>query len=145
MKYEKLVKIKLLHVNAQMPRKIIDTDACYDVVAISKEDLGDGRIKYRCGLAFELPKGTQLDIRPRSSIFKTGLVLCNSIGTLDEEYRGELMVFFYHIIKTLPPYEIGDRIAQIQLRTREDAEFLNVDELSNTERGSGGFGHTGNK
>ena len=139
----KSVKIKLLHPNAQIPKKIIDSDACYDVVATNIEILGDGRIKYGLGFALELPPFTQLDIRPRSSIHKTGLILSNCIGTGDEEYRGEYMAYFYHIIPTLSPYKIGDRILQIQLRNREDINFIESEELSETERSCGGFGHTG--
>ena len=120
----KSVKIKLINPNAKLPIKIIETDACYDVFATSIEDFGDGRIKYGLGFTLELPEYTQLDIRPRSSIHKTGLVLSNSIGTGDEDYRGEYMCIFYHVIPTLPPYVIGDRIAQIQLRNRENINFI---------------------
>jgi dUTP pyrophosphatase len=141
----KSIKIKLLHPNAQIPKKVIDTDACYDVVAISKEDLGDGRIHYGLGFALELPENTQLDLRPRSSIHKTGLILSNCVGTGDEEYRGEYQAFFYHVIPTLPPYNVGDRILQIQLKTREDVVFEITDELSDTQRGTKGFGSTGSK
>lgn len=141
----KSIKIKLLHQNAQIPKKIINTDACYDVVATSREDLGDGRIKYGLGFSMELPKFTQLDLRPRSSIHKTGLILSNCIGTGDEDYRGEYMVIFYHVIPSLPPYNVGDRILQIQLRNREDIDFIQVQELSDTDRGTGGFGSTNNK
>ena len=137
------VRIKLIHPDAKIPEKIINTDACYDVVAISKEDLGDGRIKYGLGFSLEIPDSTQIDIRPRSSIHKTGLILSNSIGTGDEGYRGEYMMFFYHVIPTLPVYEIGDRVGQIQLRSREDIRFIPALELSETDRGTGGFGHTG--
>ena len=140
----KVIKIKLLHPNAQVPKKVIDTDACYDVIAVSKEDLGDGRIHYGLGFALEIPENTQLDLRPRSSIHKTGLILSNCIGTGDEEYRGEYQAYFYHLIPTLPPYEVGDRILQIQLRTREDVIFKITEELSETKRSNGGFGHTGN-
>jgi dUTP pyrophosphatase len=139
----KTVKIKLLHPNARIPKKMIDTDACYDVVAVSKKDLGDGRIHYGLGFALEIPENTQLDLRPRSSIHKTGLILSNCIGTGDEEYRGEYQAFFYHIIPTLPPYEIGDRILQIQMRTREDVVFEITNELSETNRGTDGFGSSG--
>ena len=139
----KLIKIKLLHPNAQIPKKAIDTDACYDVIAVSKEDLGDGRIHYGLGFALEIPDGTQLDLRPRSSIHKTGLILSNCIGTGDEEYRGEYQAFFYHIIPTLPPYEIGDTILQIQLKTREDVNFILTEKLSETKRGNKGFGSSG--
>jgi dUTP pyrophosphatase len=139
----KTVKIKLLHPDAQIPRKIIDSDACYDVVAVSKRDLGDGRIHYGLGFALEIPENTQLDLRPRSSIHKTGLILSNCIGTGDEEYRGEYQAFFYHVIPTLPPYNVGDRILQIQVKTREDVIFEITDNLSETDRGPQGFGHTG--
>jgi dUTP pyrophosphatase len=138
----KPVKIKLLHSNAQIPKKIIETDACYDVIATSREDFGDGRIKYGLGFALELPVFTQLDLRARSSIHKTGLILSNCIGTGDEDYRGEYMAIFYHVIPTLPPYNVGDRILQIQLRNREDINFIEVQELSDTQRGTGGFGST---
>lgn len=141
----KIVKIKLLHPDAKIPIKAIDNDACYDVFAVSKEEYGDGRIKYGLGISLEIPEYTQVDVRPRSSIHKTGLILCNSIGTGDEGYRGEYIMFFYHVIKTLKPYDIGDRIGQIQVRNREDIQFINVDELSETERGEGGFGHSGLK
>jgi dUTP pyrophosphatase len=139
----KVIKIKLLHSNAQVPKKVIDTDACYDVIAVSKEDLGDGRIHYGLGFALEIPENTQLDLRSRSSIHKTGLILSNCIGTGDEEYRGEYQAFFYHVIPTLPPYEVGDRILQIQLKTREDVIFKITKELSETKRGKEGFGSTG--
>lgn len=139
----KTIKIKLLHPNAQIPKKVIDTDACYDVVAISKRDWGDGRIHYGLGFALELPENTQLDLRPRSSIYKTGLILSNCIGTGDEEYRGEYQAFFYHVIPTLPPYNVGDRILQIQLKTREDVVFEITDELSETKRDIKGFGSSG--
>ena len=139
----KEVKIKLLNELAKMPVRVHEDDACYDVVATSKKDLGDGRIQYGLGISFELPPNSQLDFRSRSSIHKTGLILSNGIVTGDEGYRGEYAVVFYHIVKELPPYEVGDRIVQLQLRSREDVEFVPVDDLSDTVRGSGGFGSTG--
>jgi dUTP pyrophosphatase len=139
----KIVKIKLLDKNAKIPNKINDTDACYDVVATSREDYGDGRIKYGLGFALELPLSTQLDLRARSSVHKTGLILSNCIGTGDEEYRGEYMAIFYHVIPTLPPYDVGDRILQIQLRNRENIGFVLTSELNKTSRDLGGFGSTG--
>jgi len=138
------VKIKILNKEAQVPKRALENDACYDVVATSKKNLGDGRIQYGLGFALEIPENTQADFRSRSSIHKTGLVLANSIGTIDEGYRGEIGAVFYHVIPTLPPYEIGDRILQMQIRSREDVDFEVVDELSVTDRGLGGFGSTGN-
>jgi dUTP pyrophosphatase len=137
------VKIKLLTPNAKIPKRALQNDACYDVVATSRKVLGDGRIQYGLGFALEIPENTQADFRPRSSIHKTGLILANSIGTIDEGYRGEIGAVFYHVIPTLPEYEVGDRILQMQIRTREDVIFEETDELSNTDRGDGGFGSTG--
>jgi dUTP pyrophosphatase len=139
----KQIKVKLLNENSKLPKRFIDNDACYDVYAVSKNDLGDGRIEYGLGLAFEIPENTQLDFRPRSSIHKTGLILSNCIVTGDEGYRGEYKSVFYHVIKSLPPYEVGDRILQLQLRTREDVVFEVVENLTDTVRGDGGFGSTG--
>jgi dUTP pyrophosphatase len=137
------VKLRLLYNESIIPKKSHNTDACYDVVATSKTIYGDGRIQYGLGFSLELPENTQLDIRSRSSIHKTGLILSNGIGTGDEGYTGEYSVIFYHVIKSLQPYEIGDRVAQIQLKSREDIEFILVDELIKTERNDGGFGSTG--
>lgn len=136
------VKIKLLHANASIPKKSFNTDACYDVVATSVKSYGDGRYEYGLGFSLELPENTQLDLRPRSSIHKTGLILSNCIGTGDEGYTGEYKAVFYHVIKTLPIYNVDDRILQIQVRSREDVEFVLADELSESERGDGGFGST---
>lgn len=139
------IKIKKLHPNAKIPQRAHDTDACYDVWAVSKEHLGDGRIKYGLGFALELPNKTQLDLRARSSIHKYGLILTNSVGTGDFSYRGEYQAVFYKIIPTLPDYEVGDRILQIQIPGHFDLEFEEVDELTPTERGSGAYGSTGTK
>lgn len=138
------VKIKFIGSDRHFPKKSHETDACYDVIATSKHDYGDGRIEYGFGFALQIPPDTQLDIRPRSSIHKTGLILSNSIGTGDEGYIGEYKVVFYHVLPHLKPYEIGDRVAQIQLKTREDvSEFEEVEELSESNRGTGGFGSSG--
>lgn len=136
------VKIKLIHTK-QLPHKAHDSDACYDAIATSKIEYGDGRIEYGLGFSLELPPNTQLDLRARSSIHKTGLILSNGIGTGDEGYTGEYKVVFYHIIPTLKPYEIGDRVAQIQLKSRQDMDLIVTSELSETVRGTNGYGSTG--
>ena len=125
------------------PSKGTSESACYDVVATSVENLGDGRIVYGTGLHLSPTAMTQIDLRARSSIHKTGLILANGIGTGDEDYTGEYKVVFYHVIKELEPYKIGDKILQIQVVDRSDIEFVEVDSLEETERGDGGFGSTG--
>ena len=84
-----------------------------------------------------------IDFRPRSSIYKTGMVLCNSVGTGDRSYTGEYAAYFYHVMPNMPKYEVGDRVAQMKIGITIPIEFLEVDELNETERGDGGFGSTG--
>ena len=84
-----------------------------------------------------------MTIRPRSSICKTGMILSNSIGTIDYGYRGEITAVFYHVIPSLPIYKVGDRIAQIHIDITAKLDFVEVDELSQTERSDGGYGSTG--
>jgi len=147
------IGIKLLHPNAQVPKKANPTDSCYDVVAVRREELWTddvyygGRIygyEYHLGFALDLPSNTELQVRARSSIFKTGLILSNGIGTGDEGYTGEYSVVFYHVVPELPPYEVGDRVAQIMCSNRADIDFNLVEELPDKDRGSKGWGSTGN-
>lgn len=83
-----------------------------------------------------------IDFRPRSSIWKTGLTLSNCEGTIDELYRGEVMAYFYEVIPGKEKYKVGDRIGQIKLGFTLPIEFEEVNELSETTRGEGGFGST---
>lgn len=84
-----------------------------------------------------------IDLRPRSSVWKTGMVLANSQGTIDEGYTNEISAIFYHIMPNMPKYEVGDKIGQIKIGATFPIEFIEVDSLDSTERGDGGFGSTG--
>ena len=84
-----------------------------------------------------------VDARPRSSIWKTGMSLANSEGTIDEPYRGEISMIFYHVLPNMPRYKVGDRICQIKVGATLPIEFEEVTELSETVRGEGGYGSTG--
>ena len=140
------VRFKKLHENALLPKQAKEGDACYDVVATSKEDLGDGRIVYGLGFALQpedLDLPLQIDLRARSSVHKTGMILSNCIGTGDKTYTGEYKAVFYKIIHSLPDYEVGDRILQIQMQGSVPIEFVETQDLTTTERGNGGYGHTG--
>jgi dUTP pyrophosphatase len=139
------IKFKKLHPLAKEPYQKHSTDACFDVYATSKKRIGLFRIKYGIGLAFEISKGYRIDVKSRSSIYKTGLLLSNSIGTIDSPYRGEISALFYHILPWLRSYRIGDRIAQISLEKVLPIEFKESSKLSETNRGEGGFGSTGLK
>ena len=84
-----------------------------------------------------------LDFRPRSSVWKTCMILSNCEGTLDELYRGEVMAYFYEVIPGKEKYKVGDRIGQIKLGFTLPIEFEEGEINADTERGTGGFGSTG--
>lgn len=98
------------------------------------------------GLFIELPEGYEAQIRPRSGLaIKKGLSLINTPGTIDADYRGELKVIMINLSKKAVTIEHGDRIAQMVINKIEQAELIEVENLSDTNRGAGGFGHTGKK
>lgn len=146
------VKVKKLNENAVIPFKTYEKDFCYDVVAVSEEEIAPDVWKYGIGLAFQIDRddlyaldnvNLAIDLRPRSSVWKTGMVLSNSEGTIDELYRGEVSAVFYHVMPDMPRYRVGDKIGQIKIGTTSPIEFEEVEELSETERGCGGYGSTG--
>lgn len=146
------VKVKKLNENAVIPFKTYEKDFCYDVVAVSEEEVAPNVWKYGIGLAFQIDRddlyaldnvNLSIDLRPRSSVWKTGMVLSNSEGTIDELYRGEVSAVFYHVMPDMPRYRVGDKIGQIKIGTTSQIEFEEVEELSETERGCGGYGSTG--
>ncbi len=97
------------------------------------------------GLYIEMPEGYEAQVRPRSGLaIKHGVTVINSPGTIDADYRGEICVELVNISNTPFTVEPGERIAQLVFAKYEKADFIEVEELSETERGEGGFGHTGN-
>ena len=98
------------------------------------------------GLYIELPEGYEAQVRPRSGLaIKHGITVLNSPGTIDADYRGEICVELINLSNKPFTVEPNERIAQLVFNKYEQAEFIEVKELSKTERGEGGFGHTGNK
>ena len=98
------------------------------------------------GLFIELPEGYEAQIRPRSGLaLNEGLGLLNSPGTLDADYRGELGVIVVNLSNNMITIEDGERICQMVINKVEQAEWIEVNELSDSERGDGGFGLTGKK
>ncbi len=105
-----------------------------------------GRQLIPTGLFIELPEGYEAQIRPRSGLaLNEGLGLLNSPGTLDADYRGELGVIVVNLSNNMITIEDGERICQMVINKVEQAEWIEVNELSDSERGDGGFGHTGKK
>ena len=98
------------------------------------------------GLYIALPEGYEAQVRPRSGLaLKHGITVLNSPGTIDSDYRGELMVLLINFSDTDFVINDGERIAQMVVARHEQIEFQLVDELDDTERGAGGYGHTGVK
>ncbi len=141
-----IIKYKKLSDNAKAPFRKHSDDAGFDLTATSvKYHEADRKYEYGVGLAFDIPKGYWGDLRPRSSIHKTGMVLSNSCGVLDRNYRGEVKAFFYKVGRHVKPYEVGDRILQLIIANADpqEVEFVEVEDLEETQRNDGGFGSTG--
>ena len=96
------------------------------------------------GLYIALPEGYEAQVRPRSGLaLKHGITVLNSPGTIDSDYRGEIGVLLINLSDTPFVINAGERIAQMVVARHEQAELLEVEELDDTERGAGGYGHTG--
>ena len=96
------------------------------------------------GLFVEIPLGYEIQVRPRSGLaVKQGLTCLNTPGTIDADYRGEIKVILINLSQEPQIIQPGDRIAQLVLQSIELIEWKSVDQLNETDRGSGGFGHTG--
>ena len=96
------------------------------------------------GLYIELPDGFEAQIRPRSGLaIKSGITVLNSPGTIDADYRGEIKVILINLSNDDFTIKSGDRICQMVIAKHEKVDFVEVEEINETERGAGGFGHTG--
>lgn len=105
-----------------------------------------GRAMVKTGLYIELPEGHEAQVRPRSGLaLKKGITVLNSPGTIDADYRGEICVILINLSAEDFVINDGERIAQMVVARHERAEWQEAIELSETERGAGGFGHTGVK
>ena len=104
------------------------------------------RLLVPTGLFLEIPEGFEAQIRPRSGLaFKNGVTVLNSPGTIDADYRGEIKVILVNLSNQEFVINDGERIAQMVIAKHEQAEWIEVEQLIETERGAGGFGHTGTK
>lgn len=140
------VKFKKLHPDAVIPTKATSGSAGWDLTAISWNDCGVGNvgcyIRYYTGIAVEIPPGYVGLLFPRSSCYKHSLSLANSVGVIDSDYRGEICLIYRHY-KAVIDYMVGQRIGQLVIIPCPAVEMVEVEELSETERGHGGFGSTG--
>jgi dUTP pyrophosphatase len=104
------------------------------------------RVMVPTGLFIELPEGFEAQIRPRSGLaVKQGITCLNTPGTIDADYRGEIKIILINLSTETQVINPGDRIAQMVIQKVEKVEWINTNELQETGRGAGGFGHTGKK
>ncbi|MCX7820213.1 MAG: dUTP diphosphatase [Brevinematales bacterium] len=140
------VFVKKLHNNAIFPEYHSTGAAGADIYSCLEEDVvikpGD-IVLIPTGLAVEIPEGYEIQIRPRSGLATKGIILPNSPGTIDSDYRGEIKVILMNLGKEPFVIHNHDRIGQMVLSKYEKIEFEEVSQLSDSERGSGGFGSTG--
>ncbi len=148
------VKIKKFQSNAVVPFKTYNDDFCYDMVATSCEEVAPNVYKYGFGFGLQIDRrgesgienmSVSIDIRPRSSVWKTGMVLSNCVGTVDEGYTNEISAIFYHVMPNMPRYKVGDKICQMKIGGTHRIQFVEVDKLDETERGLNGYGSTDKK
>jgi len=148
-----VLKIKKLHRDVITPRYMTEGSAGFDIAAFLPSDryekqqieLKSGEISIvPTGLKFEIPAGFEAQVRPRSGLaFKNGIGIVNSPGTIDSDFRGEVRVCLINNGKDSFKIKNGDRIAQIVMSEVPEFKIDIVDELTETGRGQGGFGHTG--
>jgi dUTP pyrophosphatase len=143
-----VIKIKRLgSKRLPLPRYQSEGAAGMDLFADVEQTLTVGRLE-RCavptGIAVEIPSGFEGQVRPRSGrALREGLTLVNTPGTIDSDYRGEIQVIVVNLGRDPVRIESGDRIAQLVIAPVARATVVEVEELSDTPRGGGGFGHTG--
>ena len=141
------VKVKKLHPDAIIPKYAKAGDAGMDIHTVARGEADKyGNMVYKTGLAFEIPDGHVGLIYPRSSVSKTPHSLRNHVGVIDSGYRGEIIFKFGWVESSsneTQVYDKGDRIGQIMIMPYPKVEFVDSDELNETDRGSGGFGSTG--
>jgi len=142
------MKIKIVNQSSHsLPQYATSASAGVDLRANLDEDVtveSMERILIPTGLFIEIPEGFEAQVRPRSGLaLKQGITVLNSPGTIDADYRGEIKVILINLSKEEFRIENGERIAQLVIAAHEQAEWVEVEELEASTRGSGGFGSTG--
>ena len=145
------IKFKKLRLDAKAPVRATDGSAGYDLFAAQVDELFTNMVRCCSGIAVEIPRGFVGLVFPRSSIVKTDQRLANAVGVIDSDYRGEITgvfdvsreTMFFHNFHTPKTYHPGERFAQLVIVPIPDVEYIAVEELSETARGTGGYGSTG--
>ena len=136
------IRIKKITENAVIPTYSKNGDAGMDLTATSMEQVDNEHIKYNFGLAIEIPFGYVGFVFPRSSCYKKRQILSNCVGVIDSGYRGEISAVM--VGTSGASYKTGERCAQLIIMPYPQIEFELSEELNDSERGTGGYGSTGN-
>jgi dUTP pyrophosphatase len=139
------IRVKKLRPGARLPFRATEGATGYDLYACLEGNelkVGQEPVRVPAGVAIEAPPGFDVQIRPRSGLSAQGVMV--ALGTIDADYRGELLITMY-VLPYRDPHVVrsGDRIAQLVISKFADTELVEVDDLSDTERGAGGHGSTG--
>lgn len=142
------MKVKIINKSKfELPKYKTEGSAGLDLKANISENIELRSLERKLiatGLFISLPKGYEAQIRGRSGLaLNHGITLANGVGTIDSDYRGELKVILINLSKESYTVKEGDRIAQLVFIKHETVELIEVEQLNNTNRGSGGFGHSG--
>lgn len=140
------LKVKVLTVGAKVPTRETPGAAGMDIRSVESISIYPGKtVLIGTGLAFEVPEGYELQVRPRSGLSaKTDLRIANSPGTIDSDYRGEVKIIMSNVSMARSfKVNAGDRIAQLVLAKVPQCDIIEVQELGDTKRGEAGFGSTG--
>lgn len=141
------VKIKKLHSKAIIPKYMTEHAAGMDLCTVVEKPVSlqpGERTLLPTGLAMEIPPGYEGQVRPRSGLaLKKGIALVNSPGTIDADYRGEIGIIVINHGHEPVEFHPGDRIAQLIIAPVTQADLVEVEDLNDSDRSSGGFGHTG--
>lgn len=145
-----MLEVKIINKSDNpLPHYATSASAGVDLYANNEEPISLGsleRAMVPTGLYMELPQGYEAQVRPRSGLAaKKGITVLNSPGTIDADYRGEIKVILVNLSREAFTIQKGERIAQMIIAKHEQVSWQEVDKLSETSRGSGGFGHTGVK
>ena len=137
-----IIKYRKLDPAALPPKQGHFGDAGFDFHVLSIERVRENAVIVHSGICVEIPYGYQGELRARSSVHKTNAILSNGVGTIDAGYRGEVKAVFYHEGNDLP-FEVNERFAQLVIMPAPAVRYVEVEELSASERGENGYGSTG--
>ncbi|ULT55910.1 dUTP diphosphatase [Neobacillus drentensis] len=139
------IKVKLIHEDALLPNRAYEGDAGFDLFSVEEKVIKAGEAALiQTGIQLELPKGTEAQIRPRSGLaLNHSITVLNSPGTIDEGYRGEIKIILINHGKKDFVIEKKMKIAQMVIAPIAKVDLFEVDELTGSERGTGGFGSSG--